>query len=272
MAVSTSMIDPCCRKRTKPPDPGRASGQAFPIVRRDGPARGSRAAPSMDRISLQVPTGETLGLVGESRLLARRPAGRTLPAQPSTPPDGRDQGLIFRTVPGRLPSRARISTRCSTARAFGDTTQMIFQDPYCVAQPAHDSAANIIGEPLSGVHGCRRRRDQATNASATCSAAVGLHPEYHRPLSARVLGRPAPARRHRPRARARSPSSSSCDEPISALDVSIQAAGHQPARGPAGAASASPTCSSPSPTKQAKDNDGYEQHRRWQPESSTSAG
>ena len=97
--------------------------------------------------------------------------------------------------------------------------QIIFQDPYASLNPRM-TVRDIVGEALR-IHGDRGRATSRT-ASATCLQTVGLLPSTA-PLPARVLRRAAPAHRHRARARAGRPSFIVCDEPVSALDVSIQA-------------------------------------------------
>ena len=80
---------------------------------------------------------------------------------------------------------------------------MVFQDPYRLAQPAHDRRAQIVAEPLIDARTRRRRGERPRSASPSCCSTVGLRAASWRPLSARILRRPAPAHRHRPRARAR---------------------------------------------------------------------
>ena len=63
------------------------------------------------------------------------------------------------------------------------------------------TVGQIIAEPLGRPRHRARSRGRAKCASGSCSATPGLCPAMARPLSARAVGRPAPARRHRPRAR-----------------------------------------------------------------------
>ena len=98
--------------------------------------------------------------------------------------------------------------------------QIIFQDPFSSLNPRM-SAGDIVGEPLR-VHGIGKGRKERRERVAELFGRVGLRAGADRQLSAPVLRRAAPAHRHRPRAGAR-PKLIIGDEPVSALDVSIQA-------------------------------------------------
>ena len=97
---------------------------------------------------------------------------------------------------------------------------MIFQDPYTSLNPRHTVGA-IVGAPLRDP----QRGAEEADPPAGPGAAGGrrAQPRALQPLPARVLRRPAPAHRHRPGARPCSPKLLVADEPVSALDVSIQA-------------------------------------------------
>jgi oligopeptide transport system ATP-binding protein len=98
--------------------------------------------------------------------------------------------------------------------------QIIFQDPYASLNPRMTVGA-IIGEALV-IHRLAKTQREFEQRVAQLLETVGLHPAAHAPLSARIFRRPAPADRHRA-ALAVSPRLIVCDEPVSALDVSIQA-------------------------------------------------
>ena len=105
-------------------------------------------------------------------------------------------------------------------RRLRSEMQIIFQDPYSSLNPRM-TVGDIVGEPLADPR-ARARARRARDRVAELLRTVGLAPDACAPLSARVLRRPAPAHRHRARAGRTSPSSSSRDEPVSALDVSIR--------------------------------------------------
>ena len=109
--------------------------------------------------------------------------------------------------------------RKSELRPLRREMQMIFQDPYSSLNPRM-TIFDIIGEPLlvNGVRSASERRDRVEELLEL----VGLAARVHEPLPARLQRRPAPAHRHRPRPGPQ-PALIVADEPVSALDVSVQA-------------------------------------------------
>ena len=113
----------------------------------------------------------------------------------------------------------RLDAQRALRRCAGDM-QIVFQDPYASLNPRM-TVGDIVAEPLAIAR--RRARRAARRGSRELLDRVGLRRRSRRPLPARVLRRPAPAHRHRARARASTRDCIVCDEPVSALDVSIQA-------------------------------------------------
>ena len=120
----------------------------------------------------------------------------------------------------RGPDIAALSRR--EMRALRRTMQMIFQDPYGSLSPRR-RVGDIVAEPLRRSRPRQRASASGASASPSCWTSVGLSPERMDRYPRAVLRRPAAAHRHRAGARARARASSSRDEPVSALDVSVQA-------------------------------------------------
>jgi peptide/nickel transport system ATP-binding protein len=163
---------------------------------------------AVDDVSFAVRAGETLGLVGESGC-GKSTVGRTLLR-------------LVRETAGSIIYGGREITHASSEelRRYRRTVQVIFQDPYSSLNPRM-SVGQIVSEPIL-VHGLASSRSAARRRAAELLAQVGLFEHmgerYPHELSGGQRQRVGIAR-----ALAMAPQFIVCDEPVSALDVSIQA-------------------------------------------------
>jgi ABC-type oligopeptide transport system ATPase subunit len=158
-------------------------------------------------VSLEIHAGETLGLVGESGS-GKSTTGYSI-LQLLKPSSGsvRFQGEELTTL-GR-----------DELRRMRRQMQIVFQDPYSSLDPRM-TVGNIVAEPLV-VHGVGTRRDRRARVAELLEV-VGFDPRYTNRYPHEFSG----GQRQRigiARALALSPRLIVCDEPVSALDVSIQA-------------------------------------------------
>ena len=163
---------------------------------------------AVDDVSFSVRRGETLGLVGESG------CGKTT--------TGRCILQLYRPTGGSVlfGGRDLCSMKGRALRGMRRQMQVIFQDPYSSLNPRM-TAGNIIGEPLV-VHGLTKGRRQYKERVAELLTVVGLNPYMANRFPHEFSG----GQRQRigvARALAVNPQFIVCDEPVSALDVSIQA-------------------------------------------------
>jgi peptide/nickel transport system ATP-binding protein len=167
---------------------------------------------AVDDVSFTIQEGETLGLVGESGC-GKTTASRCILR--AIPPTGGE--ILFRTRAGAVVDLAPLSRK--ELRPLRPQMQMIFQDPFGSLNPRMTLFDNV-GEPLL-VNGLRDRRARMDRVAALLSL-VGLRPEYLHRFPHAFSG----GQRQRigiARALATEPRLVVADEPVSALDVSVQA-------------------------------------------------
>jgi peptide/nickel transport system ATP-binding protein len=162
---------------------------------------------AVDGVSLSIRRGETLGLVGESGC-GKSTVGRTILR-------------LYKPTAGRIVFDGRDITNLSEGelRPLRRRMQMVFQDPFASLNPRH-SVGRIIGEPLR-THGIGTRRETASRVRELLET-VGLPADAAKRYPHEFSG----GQRQRiglARALAVNPDFIVADEPVSALDVSIQA-------------------------------------------------
>ncbi|MCW5731009.1 MAG: ATP-binding cassette domain-containing protein [Alphaproteobacteria bacterium] len=163
---------------------------------------------AVDNVSFELGTGQTLGLVGESG------CGKST--------TGRCILRLIEPTSGEVWFEGKNVTKLGRRdlRALCRDMQIIFQDPYASLNPRM-TVGSIIGEALT-IHGLAKTRQEYEERIVQLLETVGLNADHMRRFPHEFSG----GQRQRigiARALAVSPKLIVCDEPVSALDVSIQA-------------------------------------------------
>jgi oligopeptide/dipeptide ABC transporter ATP-binding protein len=172
------------------------------------PVRGRGVVKAVDGVSFSLHRGETLGIVGESGCGKSTTGLALLRLVEPTGGSVRVGGVELTGLDGRR------------LREMRRRVAMIFQDPYASLNPRM-TIGDIVSEPLE-IHGLRTGRSERRRRVEELLAMVGLNPAYRTRYAHELSG----GQRQRvgiARALATEPEIIVADEPISALDVSVQA-------------------------------------------------
>ncbi|MDD6035846.1 MAG: ATP-binding cassette domain-containing protein [Lachnospiraceae bacterium] len=161
---------------------------------------------AVDDVSFEIKEGETLGLVGESGC-GKTTVGRTILQ-------------LYKPTAGEVWFDGKLIQSKKSIEEFRKKAQMVFQDPYSSLDPRM-TVSDIIGEPLDvhKMYGSKKEREEKIRH---LMGLVGLSGEHATRYAHEFSG----GQRQRigiARALAVEPKFIVCDEPVSALDVSIQA-------------------------------------------------
>ena len=166
----------------------------------------SKPLKAVDDVSFSIHRGETLGLVGESGC-GKTTVGRTLLH-------------LYKPTAGQIFFDGKEVKTKKDVLEYRRKSAMVFQDPYSSLNPRM-TVADIIGEPLD-VHKMYASKKEREEKILGLMAKVGLNSEHANRYAHEFSG----GQRQRigiARAMAMNPQFVVCDEPVSALDVSIQA-------------------------------------------------
>ena len=168
---------------------------------------------AVDRVSFYIEKGETLGLVGESGS-GKTTTGRVILR--AYEPTG---GNIFFNIDDQEQAIDFTQLSAKETRAFRSHAQMIFQDPYSSLNPRM-TVRDIIGEPLiaTGTASGSEADERIRETALRCKLNIEHLRRYPHAFSGGQRQRIGIAR-----ALVLNPEFIVCDEPVSALDVSIQA-------------------------------------------------